>query len=76
MDTVPLVLQVRALESKLDAEKLARQRSESQSQEKGRKLFMLTVDNRQLQYSLDKIEADYRQESEKVRGRHHAGWIF
>merc|ERR1712172_409308 len=28
---------------------------------------MLTVDNRQLQYRLDKIEADYRQESEKTR---------
>ena len=28
---------------------------------------MLTVDNRQLQYRLDKLEADYRQESEKVR---------
>ena len=27
---------------------------------------MLTVDNRQLQYRLDKLEADYRQESEKV----------
>ena len=28
---------------------------------------MLTVDNRQLQYRLDKLEADYRQESEKVK---------
>ena len=29
---------------------------------------MLTVDNRQLQYRLDKLEADYRQEAEKVEG--------
>jgi hypothetical protein len=27
---------------------------------------MLTVDNRQLQYRLDKIEADFRQEADKV----------
>ena len=38
-----------------------------QAQEKSRELSMLTVDNRQLQYRLDKLEADYRQESEKVR---------
>lgn len=37
-----------------------------QAQEKSRELSMLTVDNRQLQYRLDKLEADYRQESEKV----------
>ena len=36
------------------------------AQEKSRELSMLTVDNRQLQYRLDKLEADYRQESEKV----------
>ena len=30
---------------------------------------MLTVDNRQLQYRLDKLEADYRQESDKVKHR-------
>jgi hypothetical protein len=28
---------------------------------------MLTVDNRQLQYRLDKIQADFRQEADKVR---------
>ena len=27
---------------------------------------MLTVDNRQLQYRLDKLEADYRVEADKV----------
>jgi len=58
---------LRSVEAKLDQEKLARQRAETQSQEKVRELSMLTVDNRQLQYRLDKLEADYRQESEKVR---------
>jgi len=58
---------VRSLETKLDQEKLARQRADTQAQEKGRELSMLTVDNRQLQYRLDKLEADYRQESDKVR---------
>jgi len=59
--------QLRSVEAKLDQEKLGRQRAETQSQEKVRELSMLTVDNRQLQYRLDKLEADYRQESEKVR---------
>jgi Rho-associated protein kinase 1 len=57
----------RNLESKLDQEKLARQRAETQAQEKARELSMLTVDNRQLQYRLDKIQADFRQEADKVR---------
>merc|ERR1719341_2827160 len=59
--------QLRSVEAKLDQEKLGRQRAETQSQEKVRELSMLTLDNRQLQYRLDKLEADYRQESEKVR---------
>merc|ERR1719495_2407104 len=59
--------QLRSVEAKLDQEKLGRQRAETQSQEKVRELSMLTVDNRQLQYRLDKLEAEYRQESEKVR---------
>jgi len=58
---------VRNLEAKLDQEKLGRQRAETQAQEKGRELSMLTVDNRQLQYRLDKLEADYRVEADKVR---------
>ena len=58
--------QLRSVEAKLDQEKLGRQRAETQSQEKVREISMLTVDNRQLQYRLDKLEADYRQESEKV----------
>ena len=57
----------RNLEAKLDQEKLGRQRAETQAQEKARELSMLTVDNRQLQYRLDKIEADFRQEADKVR---------
>lgn len=59
--------QLRSVEAKLDQEKLGRQRAETQSQEKVREVSMLTVDNRQLQYRVDKLEADYRQESEKVR---------
>jgi chromosome segregation ATPase len=66
-ETLPSLEHVRNLESKLDQEKLQRQRSDTQAQEKVRELSMLTVDNRQLQYRLDKLEADYRQESEKVR---------
>ena len=85
-ETLPSLEHVRNLESKLDQEKLQRQRSDTQvrpeqgykrdvidsqlsyhqAQEKVRELSMLTVDNRQLQYRLDKLEADYRQESEKV----------
>ena len=57
----------RNLEGKLDQEKLARQRAETQAQEKARELSMLTVDNRQLQYRLDKIQADFRQEADKVQ---------
>ena len=45
---------------------MGRQRAETQAQEKARELSMLTVDNRQLQYRLDKIEADFRQEADKV----------
>ena len=57
----------RSLEAKLDQEKLGRQRADTLCQEKQRELSMITVDNRQLQYRLDKLEADYRQESEKTR---------
>ena len=58
---------LRSVEAKLDQEKLGRQRADTGLQEKVRELSMLTVGNRQLQYRLDKLEADYRQESEKVR---------
>jgi len=59
--------ELQKVEGKLDQEKLGRQRAETQAQEKVRELSMLTVDNRNLQYRHDKMEADYRQESEKVR---------
>merc|ERR1719412_1444655 len=57
----------RSLEAKLDQEKLGRQRADTLCQEKERELSMLTVDYRQLQYRMDKFEADYRQENDKVR---------
>jgi len=57
----------RSLEAKLDQEKLGRQRADTACQEKVRELSMFQVDNRQLQYRLDKMEADYRQEAEKTR---------
>jgi hypothetical protein len=66
VDNGTMVDMYRNLEGKLDQEKLARQRAETQAQEKARELSMLTVDNRQLQYRLDKIQADFRQEADKV----------
>ncbi|GAB6028972.1 hypothetical protein CHUAL_004766 [Chamberlinius hualienensis] len=58
---------LRALETKLNEEKLSRQRAESSSQEKERHLSMLSVDYRQLQQQLQRQEAEYRQELEKSR---------
>ncbi len=55
------------LESKLSDETTARQRAESLRQEKERELSMLTVDYKQLQYRLDKMEGDNRQETERAR---------
>ena len=40
---------------------------ESRFQEKDREMSMITVDYRQLQYKLDKLEAENRQECEKAR---------
>ncbi len=50
------------------SESKARQRAESLRQEKDRELSMLTVDYKQMQYRVEKLEADNRQESEKARG--------
>ena len=50
----------KGLEAKLAEEKTARARAESVGQEKDRELSMLQVDFRQLQYKLDKTEADHR----------------
>ena len=55
------------LESKLSDETTARQRAESLRQEKERELSMLTVDYKQLQSRLDKMEGDNRQETERAR---------
>lgn len=59
---------VKALQTKLNEEKTARQRSESVSQEKERQMSMLSVDYRQMQQRLQKLEGEHRQESEKVVG--------
>lgn len=55
-----------ALQSKLNEEKTARQRSESVCQEKERQMSMLSVDYRQMQQRLQKLEGEHRQETEKV----------
>lgn len=55
-----------ALQSKLNEEKAARQRADSACQEKDRQMSMLSVDYRQMQQRLQKLEGEHRQESEKV----------
>lgn len=55
------------METKLADEKQARQRAEAALQEKDREMSIMSVDFKQLQYKLDKLEADYRNESEKSR---------
>ncbi|CAG2053338.1 unnamed protein product, partial [Timema podura] len=57
----------RALQAKLNEEKLSRQRADSQSQEKERQMSMLNVDYRQIQQRLQKLEGEHRQENEKVK---------
>lgn len=54
------------MQGKLNEEKTARQRAESVSQEKDRQMSMLSVDYRQMQQRLQKLEGEHRQESEKV----------
>ena len=58
--------EVKALQAKLNEEKLARQKSDQNSQEKERQISMLSVDYRQIQQRLQKLEGEYRQETEKV----------
>lgn len=58
--------EVKALQAKLNEEKLARQKSDQTSQEKERQISMLSVDYRQIQQRLQKLEGEYRQETEKV----------
>ncbi|XP_050553083.1 rho-associated protein kinase 2 isoform X1 [Spodoptera frugiperda] len=57
-----------SLQSKLNEEKTARQRSESACQEKDRQMSMLSVDYRQMQQRLQKLEGEHRQETEKAMG--------
>ncbi|CAH0748735.1 unnamed protein product [Diatraea saccharalis] len=59
---------VKTLQGKLNEEKVARQRSEAACQEKDRQMSMLSVDYRQMQQRLQKLEGEHRQESEKVVG--------
>lgn len=59
---------VKALQAKLSEEKSCRQRAEAMSQEKERQMSMLSVDYRQMQQRLQKLEGEHRQESEKVIG--------
>lgn len=58
--------EVKALQAKLNEEKLSRQKSDQISQEKERQISMLSVDYRQIQQRLQKLEGEYRQETEKV----------
>ncbi|KAG0711128.1 Rho-associated protein kinase 2 [Chionoecetes opilio] len=56
-----------ALQERLNAEKQKRQQAEASSQEKECQNSMLSVDYRQLQQQLHKLEGEYRQECEKVK---------
>ena len=55
------------LENKLNAASESRQRVETQLQEKERELSLLSVDYRQMQYKLDQLAGDHRQESERAQ---------
>ncbi|KAK0158161.1 hypothetical protein PV328_009199 [Microctonus aethiopoides] len=59
---------VKALQVKLNEEKSGRQRAELLAQEKERQTSMLSVDYRQIQQRLQKLEGEHRQEVEKVKG--------
>jgi len=56
-----------ALQGKLKEEKGARQRAEQHAQDKERQMSMLSVDYRQIQQRLQKLEGEHRQEAEKVK---------
>jgi serine/threonine protein kinase len=61
---------VKALQAKLNEEKSARQKADLNSQEKERQISMLSVDYRQIQQRLQKLEGEHRQEIEKVKALH------
>ncbi|KAJ2953858.1 hypothetical protein O0L34_g1488 [Tuta absoluta] len=58
---------VKALQGKLGEEKAARARADAASQERERQWSMLSVDYRQMQQRLNKLEGEHRQEQEKVQ---------
>lgn len=53
--------EVEALQTKLNEEKSIRQKAEQNAQEKERQISMLSVDYRQIQQRLQKLEGEYRQ---------------
>ena len=53
--------EVKALQTKLAEEKAARSRADQNAQHKERQLSMLSVDYRQIQQRLQKLEGEYRQ---------------
>lgn len=55
--------EVKALQTKLNEEKVARQKADQNAQEKERQISMLSVDYRQIQQRLQKLEGEYRQVS-------------
>lgn len=57
---IPLIS---ALQTKLNEEKSARQKADQNSQEKERQISMLSVDYRQIQQRLQKLEGEFRQVS-------------
>ncbi|KAI4464751.1 myotonic dystrophy s/t kinase-related [Holotrichia oblita] len=61
---------VKALQTKLNEEKNARQKADLNSQEKERQISMLSVDYRSIQQRLQKLEGEHRQEVEKVKALH------
>lgn len=60
------IMELKELQNKLSEEKMARQKSDQNFQEKERQISMLSVDYRQIQQRLQKLEGEYRQETEKV----------
>lgn len=62
-----VVLSFSALQTKLNEEKSARQKADQVSQEKERQISMLSVDYRQIQQRLQKLEGELRQVSLQIQ---------
>lgn len=56
-----------ALQTKLNEEKCARQKADQNSQEKERQISMLSVDYRQIQQRLQKLEGEFRQVNNNLK---------